>query len=181
MTHYSPARQRRARFFVASMVFGVVLLSIAAVIWPTKTRQARRLLTSVAESMSCEGPITQGQAVELRRVLQARFADLTAVQIMGPEALDGTFSRDQLFENFVHCCAATTRFRLGLTQISVDATDGGGRAQARADLDIEYQLEGRTQYEHRPGLFSLRWTPSGFRLTSMQVLPRVVNQPEPRP
>jgi hypothetical protein len=162
-------------------VLGLAVISIAALFWPTKSRQAERLIARVAESLSCEGPIGDRRAVELRAMLYADFGPVTTVAIQGPEAVNGSFTREQLFESFAELCVGVSQLHVELSHLSVDVMREGETAQARADAKVEYRYAGRAEREQRQARFSLRWGRSGYQVRSAELLPKVVNQPEPRP
>lgn len=179
MAPYYFTRQRHVRLTVSATC--LAFLVAIGLFWPTESRRVKTLLTSVSEALACDGPITATQAQSILRRLEADFSEMTTVAISGSEAINGSFSADELVQQFTELCAQARRFHVDLTQVSVDILGGGETAQARADVSVEYVLLGRTEREHRLARFTIRREGRAYRIVTADISPRVINQPEPRP
>jgi len=181
MTPYYFTRQRHARFYVTVSASCLAFLAVIALFLPTESRRVKTLLTSVSEALACAGPITADQTESLLRVVQDSFSEKTTVTISGAEAINGSFSADELLQQFTELCAHVSRFHVDLTQVSVDILGSGETAHARADASVEYVLLGRTEREHRLARFIIRREGRAYRIVAAEMSAKVVNQPEPRP
>ena len=181
MTPYYFTRQRHARFYVTASATCLVLLAVIVLFLPTESRRVKALLTSASEALACAGPITADQAQSLLRLAQADFSEKTTVTISGAEAINGSFSADELLQQFTELCAHVSRFHVDLTKVSVDILGSGESAHARADASVEYVFLGRTEREHRQARFTIRREGQAYRIVAAEMSAAVVNQPEPRP
>jgi len=181
MTPYYFTRQRHARFSVTVSATCLAFLAVVVLFWPTEGRRVKTLLTSVSEALACDGPITANQAASLLRLTQANFSETTTVAISGSEAPNGSFSADELLQQFTELCAHVSRFRVDLSQVSVDILGSGETSHAHADASVEYVLLGRTEREHRLARFIIRREGRAYRIVAAEMSAKVVNQPEPRP
>ncbi|GEM_PF-2760116 len=181
MTLYHSPRPRRAPFLATAVVAGLVGLSIAVLFWPTDSRRVQRVLTGLADSLSCEGPISAGHAASLEEVLRANFLETTTLAIAGPESINGSFSREQLAEKWAELCATVTRFSLEFSHVAVDSGSKSEDMQARADAAIEFDYEGGRERQRRAVRFRFQRGPAGYQLAAVDVQPNLASQPEPRP
>jgi hypothetical protein len=181
MTPYYFTRQRHARFYVTASATGLAFLAVIVLFLPTESRRVKTLLTSVSEALVCAGPITAAQAESTRHLVEADFSETTTVTISGAEAINGSFSADELLQQFTELCAHVSRFHVDLTQVSVDILGSGQTAHARADASVEYVFLGRTEREHRLARFTIRREGQAYRIVAAEMSAKVVNQPEPRP
>jgi len=181
MTPYYFTRQRHARFYGTVSATCLAFLAVIVLFLPTESHRVKALLTSVSEGLACEGPITANQAESLFRLFRADFSDMTTVAISGSEAINGSFSADDLLQQFTELCAHVSRLHVSLSQVSVDILGSGETAQARADASVEYIFLGRTEREHRQARFAIRREGQAYRIVATEMSAKVVNQPEPRP
>lgn len=180
-TPYYFTRQRHARFYVTVSATCLAFLAVIVLLLPTDDRRVKTLLTSVSEALACDGPIAEDQAESLRRLVQADFSATTTVAISGSAALNGSYSREELLQQFTELCARVNGFRVILTQISVDIPGSGVSAYARADASVQYVSLGRTEREHRQARFTIRQAGQANQIVAVEMSAKVVDQPEPRP
>ncbi len=177
-SHPSSSRKRGRSKFIAAAA--VLVLAGTMLFWPTSGRSVERQLISLSQVLSCSGrSMTPVRIQAMRNAIRSGFSPATDITIQG--ATNDSFSQEQLFQEIANICSRSTRLQIHLNQVAVDIARDQLSAQARADISVEYENQGRLDREHRLAIFSLRKVVQSYRIAAVKVSANIVNQPEPRP
>ena len=158
------------------------LLALAGTIplWPTSGRRVERQITALSELLSCSGrPLAPERIQTIRDAIRSDFSATTAITIQN--TINDNFSHEQLTRTIVEACTGSKRLQIHLNQVAVDIGRDQLSAQAHADINLEYEKEGRSDQDHRRAIFSLHKEGQSYRIVAVEVSANIVNQPEPRP
>jgi hypothetical protein len=173
----STRRPGRSRYLA---VAALLALAGTVLFWPTSSRRVERQITALSELLSCSGrPLAPERIQALRDAIRSDFSAATAITI--ENAINDSFSHERLIQEIVDVCASSTRLQIHLNQVAVDIGRDQLSAQARADINVEYEKEGRSDREHRRAIFTLHKEGQAYRIVAVEVSANIVSQPEPRP
>jgi len=180
MTKHYPTFLRRAgpltRWGLAAILLGVAFL-----FWPNKVRRIERQLSTLAASVSHEGPAVSGDWLKtLESQIQLNFStSTTEVTIEG--VVNEALSQEQIVQGVAQLAASSTVLSVKLSQLTVEITHNQDRAQASADAIVEIATQERTDRERRHVTLSLQQQSGKFRIVAAEASAGIVDQPEPRP